>query len=159
MQVSQVEIFSTLLEQAGIDSPHSRSTSLKRYAVEDEQMSLPAVAVSEYVTNSVAGSIPVKRISLRTERQKYVVTFEIEAEDEFAVAEILHEEIYDLVSDPGETRNLLDEPTLDTSLHRQQLYAYLQEAREYQQGRQGEAVITDETILERLKALGYVISQ
>lgn len=159
MQVSQAEIFSTLLEQAGIDSPHSKSTSLKRYAVEDEQMSLPTVAVSEYVTNSVAGSVPVKRISLRTEKQKYVVAFEIEADDEFTVAEILHEEIYDLVRDPGETRNLLDEPALDTSLHRQQLYAYLQEAREYQQGRQGEAVVPDETILERLKALGYVISQ
>ncbi len=159
MQVSQIEIFSTLLEQAGVDSPHSKSTSLKRYTTEDEQMSLPTMAVSEYVTNSVSGSVPVKRISLRTKGQKYVVTFEIGADDEFEVAEILHEEIYDLTRDPGETRNLLDETTSDTSRHRQQLYAYLQEAREYQQGRQGEAVIPDETILERLKALGYVISQ
>jgi hypothetical protein len=65
--VSQVDIFATLLEQAALASPHSRSTSLTALAAPETSGLVRRHAVSEFITNPSEGETAYKKVSLRTE--------------------------------------------------------------------------------------------
>ena len=155
--VSQVDIFATLLEQAAVASPHSRSTSLTALAAPETSGLVRRHAVSEFITNPSEGETPYKKVSLRTEARKYIVTFRIGA-DELAVGEITDEEIYDLTRDPGELQNLIVESQSEADSLRRGIHAYLQDARAHRSGSQGATVNEDDTIRERLRSLGYLTS-
>jgi len=150
--VSQVDIFSTFLEAAGLGE-RARGSSLKHYLGQpaaDEQFK----AVSEITWESPDGT--AKKISLRSEELKYIATLTGPANDELAVDTIIREELYHLGRDPAERENLLAQGSPSVEGLRRQLRRYLEEARRFRASRQGEAVVLDEVLQERLRSLGYV---
>lgn len=155
-QVSQTKIFNTILEEAGIGSESLGSTGLKHFAAEQKDVDGAQPVVSECIAGFIPEAGAIRRISLRADDHKYIATFKTTAESQTEIAEVLKEELYDLARDPGELRNLLQEEPPDIELYRQQLDAYLSEAREFERGRKGETLILDETMVEHLKSLGYV---
>ena len=153
-QVSQVDVFATLLAEAGVTAPHARATNLADPAGSPGSR---RYAVSEFTSNPPPGETATKHVSLRTAKLKYIATFRTGPE-ELTVEELVGEELYDLTRDPGETRNLaLDAPpALDD--FRRGLSAYLEESRVYRAFEQGDAIIEDDAIRKRLEALGYITS-
>ena len=113
--------------------------------------------MSEFTSNPPPGELATKQVSLRTAKLKYIATFRTGPE-ELTVEELVGEELYDLTRDPGESRNLaLDAPpALDD--FRRGLSAYLEASRVYRAFEQGDAIIEDAAIRERLEALGYITS-
>ena len=156
--VSQVDIFATLLEQASLTPPHSRSTSLSSFLGESDGAPERRYAVSEFITTPLPDEAPFKKVSFRTKTRKYVVTFRIGADD-LTVGEIASEELYDLERDPSEQVNILPEAPSDLEALRRGLYAYLEESRAQRGGRLGDEVNEDETIRERLRSLGYLTTK
>jgi arylsulfatase A-like enzyme len=154
--VSQASIFSTILEQAGGDPPHSAAASLRREVGGGERAGKRRPVVSEFTTIAAPNSGATKVIAFRSEDRKYIVTFRTKRGDLLAIDEILDEELYDLTRDPGETSNLLDDTSIDMGDFHRELKAYLDEARELEANRMGESVIMDETTRKRLEELGYV---
>jgi arylsulfatase A-like enzyme len=154
--VSQVSIFPTVLEAAGVDFGPMRATGLKQFVNESGTPIEPEAMVSECVTTWKPELGAIRKVSLRNDTTKYIATFRTTAESAITIGEILDEELYDLTRDPDEMRNLLEGSGVDTGPYQQQLRAYLSEAREFERGRMGEEVILDDAIEEQLKALGYV---
>ena len=154
-QVSQVDIFATLLAEAGITAPHARATNLAETAGTPGSPRFRRYAVSEFTSNPPPGEPATKCVSFRTDKLKYVATFRTGPE-ELTVEELVREELYDLIRDPGESRNLgLDAPPALEDFRRG-LSDYLEESRVYRAFDRGDAVIEDDAIRERLEALGYI---
>ncbi len=154
--VSQASIFSTILEHAGVDLPHSVAASLGRQVGDHENPGRRRPVVSEFTTVSAPEAGALKVVSLRTLALKYIATFRTKPGSLLTIDEILKEELYDLARDPGETRNLLGETPVDLRDFHRELRDYLDEARKFEENRIGERVILDETIRKRLEGLGYV---
>jgi arylsulfatase len=152
-QVSQTDIFATLLREAGIDPPHGRSRDLAELVRGAEGR--PFV-ISEFTSNPKPGELPTKHVAIRTDDKKYIATFRTDNEEEISIVEFVREELYDLEADPGETKDLASKSPDDIEAFRKGLNAYLDEARAFRNWRQGDAVVEDEAILERLRALGYL---
>jgi arylsulfatase A-like enzyme len=115
-----LDIMPTVLELAGLpedDKLHGRSLVplLKGESVEDWR---------EYIYYEAPhpqhGTMPL--ISVRTKDWKYVATYA-----EPTLENLMFEELYHLESDPGERRNLISDPALDSK--REQMVAFLEEAR------------------------------
>ncbi|WP_224772432.1 sulfatase-like hydrolase/transferase [Pelagicoccus enzymogenes] len=115
-----LDIMPTVLELAGLpedDKLHGRSLVplLKGESVEDWR---------EYIYYEAPhpqhGTMPL--ISVRTKDWKYVATYA-----EPTLENLMFEELYHLESDPGEWRNLISDPALDSK--REQMVAFLEEAR------------------------------
>ncbi len=87
---------------------------------------------------------------------KYILTLAGEVEDELFVSEVVNEELYDLIEDPGEQKNSLPERTTDIGPLRRDALFLLETARTLQAKRRGQEVVLDEGLSERLKALGYI---
>lgn len=152
-QVSQVDIFATLLAEADIHAPHARAINL----AEAHSPRFRTHAVSEFTSNPPPGEPATKHVSFRTAELKYVATFRT-GPDELTVDELVREELYDLMRDPGESHNLgLDDPPILEDFRRE-LADYLEESRIYRAFDQGDAVIEDDAIRDRLEALGYITS-
>jgi hypothetical protein len=64
--------------------------------------------------------------------------------------------LYDLQADPHETENLLLEPGRSADSYREELRKYLAEARRQLSRQQGDEITLDESVLEELRALGYI---
>jgi arylsulfatase A-like enzyme len=154
--VSQVSIFPTILEEADVDLGPVQAVGLGRFVSGGEAEAELGAVVSECVTKSTPESGAIKMVSLRNDRFKYIATFRTAPESNLIIDEMIDEELYDLTRDPGEKHNLWKDPLVETEPYRQQLQAYLGEAREFEKGRKGEGVVFDEKILEQLKSLGYV---
>ncbi len=157
--VSQVGIFPTVLEEAGLDFSPLRATGLKQFVDGSGTPSEPGAVVSECVTTWKPEVGAIRTVSFRTDTTKYIATFRTTAESTIAIGEILDEELYDLARDPDEMQNLLEGPGMDSGPYQEQLRAYLREAREFERGRMGEEVILDDAIQDQLKALGYIDPQ
>ncbi len=71
-------------------------------------------------------------------------------------SEIAKEELYDLRTDPHETHNLLLDSDLRLQSFREALRAYLSKAQEHFLLQPGIEITLDETVLEEMKALGYI---
>ena len=69
---------------------------------------------------------------------------------------MVNEELYDLIKDPGEQKNLLPEATTDIGPFRRDARLLLERARTLQAKRRGQEVVLDEELSEHLKALGYI---
>ncbi|HEY7699013.1 MAG TPA: sulfatase, partial [Vicinamibacteria bacterium] len=91
--VSQVDVFATLLEYAGVRSPHARSTSLSALASGEGAGADRRYAVSECLATPDPANPPHKVVAFRSESQKYIVTFRT-GEDDLTVAEVESEELY-----------------------------------------------------------------
>ena len=150
--VSHVDLFSTILEAAGLPPTETGGTSFGRY----RKGTSPAGSkptVSEVIW--WAGDPVVKKVSLRSRELKYIATFEASADDDLTIDKMRKEELYDLVLDPGEKNNLQTPSHMEA--FRRQLQAHLESAREFRADRdQGGQVVIDEDVLEQLRALGYL---
>ena len=153
-QVSQVDIFPTVLNVAGITPPTSDGIDLLEFVEESAESKRRRSLVSENAWRSPVGW--ARKISIRTEKLKYIVTLSSPPGVEPSEDHLQHEELYDLVEDPDERVNLLVESDFDVEPFRRELANYLNEARSMRASRQSESIVEDETTLERLKALGYI---
>jgi len=71
-------------------------------------------------------------------------------------APIASEELFDLIHDPGETKNLAREEEGAVAANRRKVLAYLEHARELRATRTGQEVEMDEELRKRLEILGYI---
>ena len=153
--VSQVDLFATILGRAGIAPPHARARDLEPYADGARDIDARRVAISEFTSNPAPGKRATKHVSLRTRDTKYIGTFRT-GEDELSVEEIARDELYDLVRDPDEMHNIILQAPQHREAYRRNLGAYLDEARIYRSWKEGEAITENESIRDRLRALGYL---
>jgi hypothetical protein len=94
--------------------------------------------------------------SLRTLRHKYVLSFKPAGADRFEIpARPERAELYDLLEDPGETRNLLSPPSAEAAALASRLDAQLRRVASERRGTPARSRLDPEA-LERLKALGYL---
>jgi len=153
--VSQTDIFPTVLDVAGVDRPSPWAIPLRRY-LDGTSPSLDSRKVVMEVTwDPLDTRRASMKIALRGQDLKYIATLHAPTVDDLYVAEIRDEELYDLRSDPGEKENIIAESS-QSLIYRDELRAYLAEARRVRSERRGEKVILDDAVRERLKALGYL---
>ncbi|MGH9463678.1 MAG: hypothetical protein ACRD1X_20950, partial [Vicinamibacteria bacterium] len=88
--------------------------------------------------------------------QKYIVTLSAPPGVEPREDHLEQEELYDLLADPDERRNLLEDSGVDVEPFRRELANYLREARTMRASRKSETIVEDDTTLERLRTLGYI---
>ena len=96
------------------------------------------------------------KIAVKDNRLKYILMLAGEVEDELFVSDVVNEELYDLIEDPGEQKNLLPETTADIGPLRSDARLLLEKARALQAKRRGQEVVLDKELSKRLKALGYI---
>ncbi|MFQ5793163.1 MAG: sulfatase-like hydrolase/transferase, partial [Acidobacteriota bacterium] len=154
--VSQLNIFSTILEEAGLDFSYPDTPSLSRHVENGGEIAGPSMVLGEitWEPNPTRGAL--MKISLRTEELKYIATFAGEIGDEKFVSELLREELYDLSRDPLERENLLPQALGKIGLLRREVRRFLDEARRSKAAQQGQKIVLDEELIEQLKALGYL---
>jgi len=150
--VSLVDLLPTILESAGLPPPRTQGKSLTRYRQPSEP-SKEEATISEVIwwSPEPAG----KKVSIRSRNLKYIATFQGETNDDLTIGKMVREELYDLTVDPEEKNNL--ETSGPMEAFRKQLHAHLEEARRFRNDQEtGGAVVIDETVRERLRALGYL---
>jgi arylsulfatase A-like enzyme len=153
-QVSQVDIFPTVLSAAGLTPPTSDGIDLLEFVKNSAEAKERRSVISENAWRSPVGW--ARKISIRTEKQKYIVTLSAPTGVEPTEDHLEHEELYDLLADPDERSNLLEGSDVDVEPFRRELANYLRETRTMRASRQSETIVEDETTLERLRSLGYI---
>ena len=151
--VSQLNIFPTVLEQAGLVPPYDY-VPLGQFL--SESPAPPVNVMSEITWDAKEDQGAAMRIAVRDGRLKYVLTLAGKLDDELFVSEVVKEELYDLTADPGEMQNLLPNTDSDIGALRRDARALLEKARALQANRGGQEVMLDEELTEHLKALGYI---
>ncbi len=153
-QVSQVDIFPTVLNAAGIEPPPSDGIDLIEFVNETKESRKRRRVVSE---NAWRGPTEWSRkVAIRTEKWKYLVTIAGPPGKEPEESDIRSEELYNLTEDPMERNNLAAESSSDIEAFRRELANYLGEARKRRASRRTEDIVEDETTQERLRSLGYI---
>ena len=153
-QVSQADVFPSILQAAGIEPPATEASSLLQLADGERRSSEERTAVSEVTWRSPNETS--MKLSFRTERAKFVATLAGPVGDDLGVSEIRNEELYNLVEDPQERNNLATERGEELAPFRNRMRSFLDSARVLRSTRKGQEVELDEELLERLRALGYV---
>ena len=154
VQVSQVDIFPTVLAAAGVEPPPTDGIDLIEFVNETKASRQRRRLVSE---NAWRGpSEWSRKVSIRTERLKYLVTLAAPPGREPEASDIRSEELYNLAEDPLEQTNLAPDSSSDIAAFRRELANYLSEARRKRASRQSEGVVEDDTTKERLRSLGYI---
>ena len=151
--VSQLSIFPTIVEQAGLDSPYNEYPPLDRYVDGIDQ---PTRVMSEILWEAKETHGASLKLALISGTLKYIVTLRGDVGDAQFVSEVVNEELYDLSSDPGERTNLLPEAARDLSNLRREARQFIDQARILQADRRGQKVVLDEELEEQLRALGYI---
>ena len=151
--VSQLNIFPTLLEEAKLVPPYDY-VSLAQFLGESPPPSKNALSEVTWDVKEDRGA--TMKIAVKDNRLKYILTLAGEVEDELFVSEVVNEEVYDLIEDPGEQKNLLPETTTDIGPLRRDARYLLEKARALQAKRRDQKVVLDEELSEHLKALGYI---
>ncbi len=151
--VSQTDLFPTILEAAGIepaDTPYA-GVSLRRLAAERHQE-----AVLELTWDPLPDRPARMLVALRSDRAKYIASFEAPTVEALYSAPVASEELYDLIEDPDEMRNLAPGAKDAVETNREKVLAYLARARELRATRAGQEVEMDEELRKRLEILGYL---
>ncbi len=149
--VSLIDIFPTLMKGAGLPHEKTMGASLDGFRPGDE-----GTARRRTISETVWSSPDNRRmkVALRSDDLKYIATFAT-GDDNLTIEEMVKEELYNLVSDPGEKRSLDDADHLES--FRRELRSYLEEAGAYlARSRKGKAVELDDEVAERLRSLGYI---
>ena len=149
--VSHEDIFTTLLEAAGLSAPSSQGVNLRdltRGAKPDNRH-----VVSEVSRESPRGTM--RLIALRDGNLKYIATLLGSPDGEISLDEVVEEELYDLAQDPAEKRNLLTESSREATRFRRLLRTYVERVGRTKAD-EGELLLRDEEMDSRLRALGYV---
>ena len=152
--VRSIDVMPTILRELSISPPENQMQGMPLQPLwESSERPAPRVAFSE----ALASGVEMK--SVRTSRHKYIIS--IAAEDvskwgrHFIPERPMRRELFDLLEDPEEKRNLLASegggPAELTSVLDRKLRAYASQPR----GAVGQMELEEDTI-ERLKALGYV---
>lgn len=153
-QVSQVDIFPTVLAAAGVEPPPTDGIDLIEFVNETKASRERRRLVSE---NAWRGpSEWSRKVSIRTEKLKYLVTIAGPPGREPAESDLRSEELYDLAEDPRERTNLAPGSSSDIEAFRRELANYLGEARKKRASRRTEDIVEDHTTRERLRSLGYI---
>lgn len=145
-----IDVMPTILDVLGVaDGPAAMQGASLRTLWEE-----PRVEAREALSEAL--SRPTESKSLRTQRHKYVLSFEPAGQDRFAIpARPERVELYDLLDDPGEMRNLLSPPTPEALAVASRLDTRLRRVASERRGRPARSRLDPEA-LERLKALGYL---
>ncbi len=151
--VSQTDIFATILAAAGLAEIPTEAIDLGLYGNRPTGSLVERVLISEFALKLDDRNL-TKMVSFRSPVAKYVAA--IEAHDWDADEEQrLREELYDLIEDPQELRNLI-ELGHGVDDYRRMLSAHLAKERRLQAGRDSKPVVVDEETMERLRSLGYI---
>jgi arylsulfatase A-like enzyme len=155
--VSQTDLFSTILEAAGVDHGESEDEGTPLTDLLDLW---PDAADREVVLELTWDPLPDRParmlVAWRGERTKYIASFEGPTVDALYSSPVVSEELYDLIDDPGETRNLAPGDGDAVAASRKKVLAYLERARELRATRAGADVELDEETRKRLELLGYI---
>ena len=149
---SQMDVFVTILEAAGIDTGATEHGFLARYSLADEP-SHSRMLLSEVTWRSPNGTY--MKVSLRDEEMKYVATLSGPVGDDLGVDVVSGEELYELTSDPKEKDNLLPGADARAQPFRNELRAFFDQARAARSLRRGDAVELDDDTRKKLESLGY----
>jgi arylsulfatase len=154
--VGQTDLFPTILEAAGIERAASAYAGVSLPRFNERRDSTGREVVLELTWDPLPERPARMLVAFRSERYKYIASFEAPTVDALYSAPVASEELYDLIGDPGETKNLApgDESTL--AVNRKKVLAYLGHARELRATRTGQEVEMDEELRKRLKILGYI---
>jgi arylsulfatase A-like enzyme len=153
-QVSQVDVFPSVLQAAGIEPPATEFVSLRELVDAERRVSEERVVMSEVTWRSPNETS--MKVSFRTERMKFLATLAGPVGDDLGVSETRQEELYDLVADPDERTNLAAERSEELASFQGRLRSFIDGARAQRSTRPGQQIELDEELLERLRALGYV---
>ena len=153
-QVSQVDVFASVLQGAGIEPPTTEPFNLRELADSERRVSEERVVISEVTWRSPKETS--MKVSFRTERMKFLTTLAGPVGDDLGVSETRQEELYDLVADPDERTNLAAERSEELASFQGRVRSFIDGARAQRSTRQGQQIELDEELLERLRALGYV---
>lgn len=144
---SSVDIVPTVLEYLRImPDPNARGRSLAPLVLGTGDPGPERRAYCEEILNRYG---PYDLRGLRSERFKYVMTFQYEG------ARDLDDLFFDLEADPGERRNAIRDLPEEAEDHRQMLAALVKEISGYAPARV-DTISIDEATRERLRALGYL---
>jgi arylsulfatase A-like enzyme len=150
--VSQLDIFPTVLEAAGLPTPPVQGRALAQAASQKSRDPRTSI-ISETIWQS--SDRDHLKVAIRTGDLKYIATFSTEGDDRFAVAEMLLEELFDLATDPKEKHNRIK--SQEAEGFRRSLQNYLERARAFRADLQeGSPVVMEEETIERLRKLGYI---
>ena len=105
-QVSQTDIFPTLLEEAGLESPNVWAVGLRRH-LENGVNKSPRTAIIEVTWDPLPTRGATMKVALRRQSSKYIATVTAPTTDALFEGEIVDEELYDLSVDPGEKDNVI----------------------------------------------------
>jgi arylsulfatase A-like enzyme len=143
--VDQLHIFPTILEAAFLPSPLERK-GLARPG--------PSDALTEITWEGNESKGAAMKVAIRKGPFKYVATFEGDVSDPDFVSRLVREELYDRSQDPGETNDLFGKRAADP--FRSEAREFLQKVRSRRAGDPSRAIVIDEKMRERLRALGYL---
>jgi arylsulfatase A-like enzyme len=153
--VSQVDIFRTLSEAAGLEASTTWARSLRHYVDPGIESPPPRHVVAELFSRSARDGVGLQ-IALRSDNFKYIASFRASTVEDLFSGSIQKEELYHLGNDPREEKNLLLDSHQDVGPFRNALEAYLAEVQKGLRNQQGEEITLDERLLEDLRELGYV---
>ncbi len=143
--VDQLHLFPTILDAASLETPHSRRGLASGGETE---------AITEITWEGKEGKGPAMKIAIRKGALKYVATFEGDVADPEFVSRLVREELYDRSLDPGERSDLFGER--DAAAFRSDARAFLEEVRTRRASDPSRAIVLDEEMRDRLRALGYL---
>jgi arylsulfatase A-like enzyme len=156
-QASLVDILPTVLDFVGLESPRmAQGISLARF-LKKEGSSKEVPSPTGRAVYAELGPLghswerPFRIRAVRTDEYKLILRFDRGGR--------VTKELYDLATDPKETRNLYASKTADEELVRleKRLGAFIREGSRYNpESRQKNTILLKDEVLERLRALGYV---
>ena len=151
--VSQLGIFPTFLDAVGLETPFGHPGLL---ALADDEASFPERVMSEIIWEANETRGPFVKLAATEGHLKYVATFAGDVDDEQFVSRLVNEELYDLSSDSGEHENLLPDHGDQIGGLRSHVRGYLELIRRRRAAGNGERIVVDDELAEKLRALGYV---
>jgi arylsulfatase A-like enzyme len=145
---SQLDIFPTILEAASLPTPHERKGLTSAEG---------ASAFTEITWEGNERRGAAMKVAVRKGPLKYVATFEGDVSDPEFVSRLVKEELYDLSEDRGETNDIIAQRgRRDVQALRSEVRTFLKDVRGLRAGDRAGAIVLDEEMRDRLRALGYL---
>ena len=128
---------------------------MRHYVDPDVEPPPPRQVVAELLSRSANDGAGLQ-IAFRSQDFKYIASFRASTVEELFSSGIHKEELYDLVNDPDEKKNLLLDSVQDVGPFREVLNEYLVEVQKGLRTQRGKEITLDDKLLEDLRKLGYV---